>query len=144
MNFLKRVLSTVTGIFVFIGLCLFLLIIIGVAFGGGDDDKVKVAENSVLALDLSSPLADYKGQFDYGEFDELLKGSVKYNDLFDVIHAIDYAATDDKIKGIKIQNNFLQAGIAQTKALRDALLRFKKSGKFILAYGDIISKKTII
>ena len=141
MNFLKRVLSTVTGIFVFLGLCLFLLILIGAAFGSASDDKVTVKENSVLALDLTSPLVDYTGQFDYGEFDEFFKGSKKYNGLFDVIHAIDYAVTDDKIKGIKIENNFLQAGIAQTKALRDALLRFKKSGKFILAYGDVIAQK---
>ncbi len=141
MNFFKRVLSTVTGIIVFLGLSFFLLLLIGMAFGGGDKNNVTVKDNSVLALDLNKKMPDYVGIFDYGEFNELFNKGKKYNGLFDVINAIDYAATDDKIKGIKIENNFISAGIAQTKAVRDALLRFKKSGKFIMSYGDIITQK---
>jgi len=141
MNFLKRVLSTVVGIGVFLGLCFFLLLLIGAAFGGGNNDKLIVEKNSVLALKLDEDLPDYAGKFDYGDLNELFKGNKKYNGLFNIIDAIEYAATDDNIKGISIENNHLSAGIAQTKALRDALLDFKKSGKFILAYGDIIGQK---
>lgn len=141
MNFLKRVLSTVVGIMVFLGLCFFLLILIGTFVGGSDKDKVVVEDNSVLALNLDEAMPDYAGKFDYGELNELFKGSKKYNGLFNVVDAINYAATDDKIKGISIKNNSLKAGMAQTKALRDALLEFKKSGKFIVAYGDVISQK---
>jgi protease-4 len=141
MNFLKRVLSTVVGIGVFFGLFFFLLLLIGAAIGGGDKDKVTVEKNSVLALNLDEDMPDYEGQFDYGELNELFKGNKKYSGLFDVIDAINYAATDDNIKGISIENNSLSAGMAQTKALRDALLEFKKSGKFIVAYGDIIGQK---
>ncbi len=141
MNFLKRVLSTVVGIMVFLGLFLFLIIGIAAAFSGDDKDKVTVEDNSVLTLKLDKPIPDYAGDFDYGELDELFSKSKKYNGLFDIIKAIEYAATDDRIKGIKIENNFTQAGTAQIKALRDALLKFKESGKFILAYGDVISQK---
>ena len=141
MNFLKRVLSTVVGMGVFIGLFFFILVLIGAAIGGGSDDKVTIEDNSVLALNLDEEMPDYAGKFDYGELNELFKGNKKYNGLFNVINAIKYAATDDKIKGISIKNNNLSAGMAQTKALRDALLDFKKSGKFILAYGDVIGQK---
>ena len=48
MNFLKRVLSTVVGIGVFLGLCFFFLMIIGAAIGGGNKNKVTVEDNSVL------------------------------------------------------------------------------------------------
>lgn len=141
MNFLKRVLSTIVGIGIFFGLCFFLLVIIGAAIGGSDDDKITVEPNSVLALNLDDDMPDYAGKFDYGELNELFKGNKKYNGLFNIIDAISYAATDDNIKGISIENNTLSAGMAQTKALRDALLDFKKSGKFIVAYGDIIGQK---
>ena len=141
MNFLKRVLSTVVGIGVFFGLFFFLLILIAAAIGGGDKDKITVEQNSVLALNLDEEMPDYEGNFDYGELNELFKGSKKHNGLFHVIDAIKYASTDDNIKGISINNNSLSAGMAQTKALRDALLDFKKSGKFIVAYGDIIGQK---
>jgi protease-4 len=141
MNFLKRVLSTVVGIGVFMGLCLFLLMIIGVAIGGSNDKGFVVEDNSVLTLNLDKDMPDYTGKFDYGELNELFKGTKKHNGLFDIITAINYAATDNKIKGISIVNNNLKSGMAQTKAIRDALIEFKKSGKFILAYGDVIGQK---
>ena len=86
-------------------------------------------------------MPDYAGNFDYGELNELFKGDKKFNGLFNIIDAIQYAKNDDKIKGITIKNNMVQSGMAQTKALRDALLSFKTSGKFIVAYADIMSQK---
>jgi len=141
MNFLKRVLSTVVGIGVFLAACFILLMIIGTVIGGGNKNTITVEDNSVLTLNLDKEMPDYSGVFDYGELNELFKGNKKYNGLFNIIDAIKYAATDDKIKGISIVNNNLHAGMAQTKALRDALVDFKKSGKFILAYGDVIGQK---
>ena len=65
----------------------------------------------------------------------------KSNGLFDIISAIEYAKTDKDIKGISILNDVSNLGIAQTKALRDALEDFKKSGKFIYSYADVYSQK---
>ena len=141
MNFLKRVLSTIVGIAVFMGLCLFLLIIISAAIGSSQEKDIKIENNTVLALDLSREVPDYSGNFDYGELNEFFKGNKKFNSLFNIIDAIKYASEDDNIKGITIINNSVSAGMAQTKELRDALIDFKKSGKFILAYGDIIGQK---
>ena len=123
------------------GLCLFLLMIIGAANGGSVDNKFEIEKNSVLKLNLNEEMPDYAGKFDYGELNELFKGNKKYNGLSNILEAIEYATTDSKIKGISIVNNNINAGMAQTKAIRDALIEFKKSGKFILAYSDVLGQK---
>lgn len=140
MNFIKRVLSTVTGIFVFFFICVFLLMIIGIVAGASSStNKVSLKDNSVLELELDFPIEDHVAKMvfkEYPFFDEDEK-----NGLFNIVDAIHYAATDSKIKGISIDNNILIAGVSQTKVLRDALLKFKESGKFIVSYGDIYTQK---
>jgi len=140
MNFLKRVLSTVVGIGVFCVLSFFLLLILIAFSGGSDSDTVVVKSNSILELNLDMPINDYAGKFDYGDL-PFFPNEPRYDGLFNIIDAINYAATDSKIKGISIKNNAIDAGMAQTKALRDALVNFKKSGKFIVSYGDYYSQK---
>jgi protease-4 len=61
--------------------------------------------------------------------------------LVDIINAIGKAKTDDDIKGISILNDESELGMAQRKALRDALEEFKKSGKFVMAYANSFSQK---
>ncbi|WP_034059113.1 signal peptide peptidase SppA [Lacinutrix jangbogonensis] len=139
MNFIKRVFSTVIGIFVFLFICFGFLILIGMLVGSSSDDTLTVRKNSILELKLDFPIKDYAAQTtfkDYPFLDENEK-----NGLFDLIYAIDYASTDENIKGVSIDNNFVMAGMSQTKALRDALLKFKESGKFIVSYGDVYSQK---
>lgn len=139
MSFIKRVLSTITGIIVFCVICFLGLIILGAIMGSGSDKVVKVKPNSILDLKLDFPIKDYAGKTKFEEYPFL--NEENKNGLFNIIDAINYAATDDKIKGISIDNNFIEAGISQTKALRDALLKFKESGKFITAYADIYTQK---
>jgi protease-4 len=70
----------------------------------------------------------------------LLEDSEKIG-LIDVIDAIEIAKTDDDIKGISILNSNSELGMAQRKALRDAMEDFKKSGKFVMAYANSFSQK---
>lgn len=139
MSFIKRVLSTVTGIFVFLFICFGLLIVIGLLAGSSSDEKITVRDNSVLDLKLDFQIKDYAGKTVFKQYDFLNEN--RKDGLFNIIDAIKYAATDNKIKGISIDNNFIQAGFSQTKAIRDALLEFKKSNKFIVAYADIYTQK---
>jgi protease IV len=137
MKFLGNVLATVVGLFVFIILCFFSIVIIGAIFGGSEK-SANVKDNSVLELDLDKISNDYGGKFnfeDIGYFD------AKHDGLFDIIKAINAAKTDNQIKGISILNNSLNLGVAQTKALRDALEDFKKSKKFIMSYANVYSQK---
>jgi protease IV len=137
MKFLGNVLATVVGLFVFIILCFFGIVIIGAIFGGSEK-SAEVKDDSVLELNLEEISNDYGGKFnfeDIGYFD------AKHDGLFDIIKAIDAAKTDDQIKGISILNNNLSLGVAQTKALRDALEDFKKSKKFVMSYANVYSQK---
>lgn len=138
MKFLGNVLSTIVGLFVFMMLFFFGILIIGAIFGG-DSDSVVVKDDSVINLDLSAISNDYGGKFTdplVNLFSE--KSTVG---LSDIINAIKEAKTDDKIKGISILNNDCNLGMAQRKALRDELQNFKKSGKFIVSYADVYSQK---
>jgi len=139
MSFIKRVLSTITGIIVFLIICFIGLIILGALFGSSSEELVKVEDNSILELKLDFPIKDYAGKTVFKEY-PFLNHDDK-NGLFNIIDAINYASTDSKIKGISIDNNFINAGITQTKEIRNALIKFKESGKFILAYADIYTQK---
>ncbi|MEQ9229426.1 MAG: signal peptide peptidase SppA, partial [Cyclobacteriaceae bacterium] len=57
-----------------------------------------------------------------------------------IIKSIDAAKTDEKIEGIYIETKFIQASFASLQEIRDAILDFKESGKFVYAYGEYISE----
>jgi protease-4 len=137
MKFLGNVLATIVGIFIFCMISFFGILIIGV-IAGGDGDHVKVKENAVIELDLSKVNLDYAGKVNFKEFNYF---ETNHNGLVDVLSAINAAKTDDKIKGISILNNFSNLGLAQSKALRDELESFKKSGKFVVAYSNYLTQK---
>lgn len=137
MRFLSNVLATVTGLFVFFMILFFGLLLIGV-LAGGDSEVVQVKASSVIELDLSKINYDYAGKTNYKDFQFF---EDQHDGLSDVIKAIEYAQTDTDIKGISIINNSSNLGIAQTKALRDALGKFKNSGKFVYSYADVYSQK---
>ena len=137
MTFLKNILSTVIGIFVFFLVLIFGLVFITAIFGG-NSEKVSIEKNSVIELDLSEVDNDYAGKFNFKDFNYFESNN---NGLSDVINAIEAAKTDDNIKGISILNNFSNLGIAQIKELRIALSDFKKSGKFVWAYANTYTQK---
>jgi protease-4 len=137
MKFLGNVLATMVGLFVFFMLCFFGLLLIGALFSSGEE-KVTVKNNSVIELDLSQIKYDYAGKTNFKDFDYF---NADHDGLSDVLKAIEFAKSDSKIIGISILNNVSDLGIAQTKALRDQLEDFKKSGKFIYSYSNTYSQK---
>lgn len=138
MRFLGNVLATVIGIFVFLMLCLFGIVLIGTIFGG-EAEGVEVKGNSVIELNLEDVKNDYAGK--YKDPWMTIFADKKHIGLTDVIQAIEEAKTDNNIKGISILNDDSSLGMAQSKALRDALEDFKKSGKFIMAYANSFTQK---
>ena len=138
MKFLGNVLATIVGIFVFTMLFFFGIVLIGVLFGG-EEESVTVKENSVIELNLEEIHNDYAGK--YSDPWVTVFSDKKHIGLTDIIDAIDAAKTDDNIKGISILNNNSSLGMAQSKAVRDALEDFKKSGKFVMAYANTYSQK---
>ncbi|NUY81652.1 signal peptide peptidase SppA [Flavobacterium sp. MAH-1] len=138
MKFFGNVLATVVGLFLFFMISFFMLILFSALFGG-DPDAVNVQDNSVLVFDMENVSNDYGGKYSDPLVTMFSEG--KSIGVSDILNAISEAKNDDKIKGISILNDNSLTGIAQTKALRDALLDFKKSGKFVVAYSNAYSQK---
>lgn len=138
MKFLRNLLATILGFFIAIFLIFILLVGVGTAMGS--DKDVQVKSNSVLELDVSSTIKDYapKSTDPLATMLDLTDEKLALNKI---INAIDNAKTDDNIKGISIKTSSVNAGIAQTQAIRKKLEEFKKSGKFIYAYNDIYTQK---
>lgn len=136
MRFLSNVLSTIVGLFLFCFIFFFFILIIG-AIAGSGDGKPKLDKNSVIELDLSEITLDYNGKFEASPLDALLNEGKKAS-VIEVIDAIEAAKTDKDIKGISILKNNSSLGLAQSKAIRNKLEEFKKTGKFVYAYSDVL------
>ena len=95
-------------------------------------------ENTIYRLDLSGVLVDQVAE--ENPFDAILGEMYGQNTttvgLNNLLSNIALAKDNDKILGIYLRGGSLSAGPASAKALRDALLDFKQSGKFIIAYAD--------
>jgi len=138
MRFLGNVLATIVGLFVFLMLFFFGIILIAAIFGG-DSEEISVKSDSVIELKLENIKNDYAGKYK-DPWVTILADGEKVG-VSDIINAIESAKTDSEIKGISILNNESDLGMAQRKALRDALEDFKKSGKFVMAYANSYSQK---
>lgn len=138
MNFIKNVLATFVGIILFCMMSFFLLLIIGVVASAGSSSSGKSTKsNSIIKLDLENVSNDYGGSVYIEDFDYK---ETNNDGLINVLQAIDYAKTDDKIKGISIENNATSLGSTQRKAIVEKLAEFKKTGKFVVAYADYYSQ----
>ncbi|GIM48957.1 signal peptide peptidase SppA [Capnocytophaga stomatis] len=105
---------------------------------GANDTNVVVKKNSVLELDFKTPLKDYAERVHIEDFDYTIE---EFNGLNFILQAIEYAKTDDRIEGISIKSPGNIGGLVFVQELRAALQDFKTSGKFVLAYNDIIPQK---
>lgn len=138
-NFFKQVLATVVGLIAFGAIVTFMGIISIVGMIASGDSTPEVSNNSVMVLNLSGVI-DEQGQED---FLGTLTGNTMSNlGLDNMLSAIKKAKDNDKIKGIYIEAGILQTGYATMQEIRNALLDFKKKGKWIVAYGDTYTQGT--
>lgn len=140
-SFFKYLLATIVGVFIasFLGF----LIMLGIfgAMVSSADKPVEVKDNSILYLTFDETIVDRAvdnpfSNLNFGPF-----ASAKQLGLNDILKAIENAKEDPKIKGIYIQAVSVAAGGATVEEIRDALIDFKESGKFIISYSDIYSQK---
>lgn len=104
----------------------------------GNDKSVVVKKDSVLTINLKTNIIDSPTEEQGSLFN--INDQNKSVLIYDAIEAINKAKTDDKIKGISIEADDLNAGITQIDDLRNAIADFKKSGKFVYAYGNGVSQ----
>ena len=135
MAFLRNLLATLVGLFIFSFLGF--LIFLGIVTVASSGEIPKVNDNSVLYLNLNGVIVE-KAIDD--PFQEIFQNGPGPMSLVDILAAIDAAKEDERIKGVYIESGFMAAGQSSMKEIRDALIDFKSSGKFIYAYGEYISE----
>ncbi|MEZ5174308.1 MAG: signal peptide peptidase SppA [Bacteroidia bacterium] len=136
-TFFKIVFGSMLGFF--LSIFLLVIILIAVASASGGDKEVKLEKNTVVLLKLNSPVKDRtdKNPFDNFSFGGLEKSSAGLNDI---LENIDKAAAHPDVAGIFLDISVIPAGMATIEEIRNALLDFKKSGKFIYAYSEAMSQ----
>src|SRR5579871_1872712 len=111
----------------------------GLIAGITSSKKSETGSKAVLVIDLSQQFHEQKQDNPLADF-----GSDDQYDVpgvYDVVRLLNHAKSDSSIKGIYIKCGSNNNGFATSEEIRSALLDFKKSGKFIYAYGDVIPQK---
>jgi len=135
--FFKSFFASLLALVVFSLIGLFL--IIGIAASFSKEEPKVVATNSVLVLDLSN---EYLEQVQDDPISEILnKKNGKSPSLSELVHLINYAKKDDAIKGIYIKCQQNPNGYAASEEIRKALIDFRTSKKFVIAYAETITQK---
>jgi len=124
-----------------VGILIFSLIIGGIigSFGDFGPKPLAVKSNSILHMTLDGDIKERSDvKIDATQF--RLNSAIG---LCDILHGLETAKNDSKIKGLFLEIGDLQCGYATAKEIRSALKDFQKSGKFIVAYnsGELISQK---
>lgn len=141
-QFFKYVLATIVGI-VLSSIVIFLMFfgIVGAIVSSADKKEVKVEPNSILYIDLKQEIVDRGSEDPFRGFDFASFQPNSPMGLNQILKAMANAKEDSNIKGILLELDAVNAGAATTEEIRNALIDFKSSGKFIYAYSNTYSQK---
>lgn len=132
-DFFKFTLATITGIIVSCVVLFFISILILFGMLSSSESETQVSKNSVMMLDLRGTLSERSQD---NPFEILLNEDETTYGLDDILSSIRKAKENEDIKGIYLQSGSMSLGFASMEEIRKALVDFKASGKFIVAYGD--------
>lgn len=141
-SFFKYLLASVLGVLL-AGILMFLIIIGGIgAMVSSQDQAVKIKSNTVLHVELNQLIMDRSNNNPMESFDFTSFRPSPQLGLNDILKNIKKAKSDPNIDGIYLDLTFIQAGIATIEEIRNALIDFKESGKFIISYSDTYTQPT--
>ncbi len=123
------------ALIVFFGLIF--LLFFGIAGALIATDKPEVGSNAVLVIDLTQAIPEQVADDPF----QAITGDDQQPDFYTALKLLEHAASDTAVKGIYLVAKGNANGYANTDDLRNALVKFKNSGKFIYAYGDYITQK---
>lgn len=134
-SFLKMLLASTLGVVIASVILTFLsfFIFIGIAASIGNSSSYTLEKGSILQIRLDGTINDRKAQ---DPLNFLFTPSSPSAGLSDILSAIHKAKSNNKIQGIYLLAGTMNSGYATAEPIRKALLDFKESGKFILAYGE--------
>lgn len=128
--FIGVVVATIIAVFIIVGV---------ISSALSSDTVVNVKDESVLHITFDGPIIEREPKSEFAKLTGFSKDEKIGLDL--IVESIKKAKDDDKIKGIFLETQDIDAGMASVEEIRVALLDFKSSGKFIYAYGETYSQK---
>lgn len=141
-QFFKFMLASMAGFFLtMLIMGIFSLIVIASIIAMAGKEKVVVKSDSVLLLTLTDPIPERSSDSPFNFSESTLFTTNNSPGLLETIELIEKAAEDENIKGILLNLSTIGSGMATTEEIRNALLKFKESGKFIVAYSEMYSQK---
>ena len=137
-QFLKYVCATVVGLL--ITLCIFTVICFTIIVGvTASSDSTVISEGSVLVVKLNGDIVEHVGE---GSVDRMMGVMPSSQGVDDIVMAIDAAAKEPNIKGIYVESGQMLSDYSALREIRNALLRFKTSKKWVVSYGDSYTQGT--
>lgn len=137
-QFLKYVCATVVGLL--ITFCIFTVICFTViASVAATSDSTDISDGSVLVVKLNGDIVEHVGGDDVNRMMGVTPSS---QGVDDIVTAIDAAAKEPNIKGIYVESGMMLSDYSALREIRNALLRFKTSKKWIVSYGDSYTQGT--
>lgn len=142
-SFFKTLFATFIGSSIALMVCFFLFLgIIGsIATLGSKESSVSVPASAVLKIDFSQPITERGNEDPFAGLSSLsFETEQKSMALLPALQAIEKAATDPAIKFLYMNLSSLNTGMAQLEEIRDAVKRFRESGKAVIAYASNYSQ----
>ena len=136
-SFIKYTMATVVGIFLTMTLFTIISIISLAGMMATEGMSAPIKEKSILRLDLSGTLAE---RSESNPFAALMGEENMALSLEDALLALDKAAKNENIIGVYLEGGAMGANPGMAQELRQALVEFKESGKWVVAYGDSYGK----
>jgi protease-4 len=137
-SFFKIVFASMLG---FVLTFFFIFVLLAAIIGASSGDKeASLENNSVLHLTLNESINDRSNDNPFANFNFGSMSGGKQIGLNDILDNIGKAAADDHINGIFLDISSIPSGIASIEEIRNALIEFKKSGKFIYAYSEAFTQ----
>ncbi|WP_461452930.1 signal peptide peptidase SppA [Mucilaginibacter sp.] len=137
-QFFKFVLATIVGLIFTFLIIVFICFLIVV--GASSDKGVHVDSNSVLHISFNGTIPERTPNNPLADIPFLGLDDNKSVGLNDILADIKKAKTDDNIKGIYLDESYIESQQATVEEIRNALIDFKKSGKFIIAYAEVYTQ----
>lgn len=121
--------------------CITLIAIIGIIASSGESEELTLDKAHILKLELSGTIQDRVAENPFDIYGELMGSSESAMGLNDILSNISKAKNDPNIVGIYLEMGSLSAGFATIEEIRNALIDFKESGKFISSYSEYYSQR---
>jgi protease-4 len=141
-QFFKFVLASFVGVIlsVLVLFFFFAILIGGIIASAGSDKTADVDSNSILHIKIDYPVSERTPNNPLAGLGFLGFDGEKTLGLNDILASIKKGKNDDNIKGIFLDESYMMQGQATTEEIRNALIDFKKSGKFVVAYSEIYTQ----